>query len=72
MKMPVQHTESAQLINKSVFMKKKHISLIMSILVILTLVLQYLNGNGEYTTIMYLLLLLVLIILFFSILRKEK
>lgn len=53
-------------------MKKKNITLISTIIVIITLFVQYLNNDGEYTIILYLLLILILILLIYSFLRNKK
>jgi len=52
-------------------MKKRNISIITSIIVIIILIFQYLNSDGRYTGIMYSLLILILIILGYSIFKKK-
>ncbi len=67
--MQVQHIEIAL---KNKVMKKKQITLISNFLVILTLFVQYLNNDGEYTFILYSLLILILILLIYSLVRNKK
>lgn len=69
MKMQELHIENALLNN--IVMKKRIIPIISSILIVITLIFQYLNESGKFTVLMYSLLGLVLILLFISAFKKQ-